>query len=227
MQSIRLPYAESEHQCAAVDKFAGGGGTVNGGLCLERTACWSQSLTDVTITIPICSIADECDINSANLKVDFKTNCLRVLNLLTILLDIMITGGNVIPCECTWYLSERQSDPREGSCLLLIVLSKQSPSAGIVYPGCEWWSHVFEGDERIETLTCSIGSDVQSLPQHARERRDREHARFCAMSLSKKEEELNGIKDLKLVRSCDSTSNDINIFLISSVGFIYCINRHF
>ena len=67
------------------------------------------------------------------------------------------------------------------------------------FPGCEWWSSVFIGDEEIDVSTCTVGTDTSELPPEARARAHVEHARFEDQSYEKQQQELAGLADLKKV----------------------------
>jgi hypothetical protein len=99
----------------------------------------------------------------------------------------------VLPDESTWFTSSIDNVD-----YIAIVFSKTPPTT--VFPGCEWWNQVFEEDEKIDTLTCSVGADTSQLPQHAQDRAAQEHARFQSLSAREQEEELEGIGRYKQVR---------------------------
>lgn len=186
------------------NSFNGGGGMFNGGFCLERTACWSQSVYDVTVTIPLESILPDNTVLPSQIKLTFNTNNMRIFYRShcaeSEIFCMNISGGSVIPRDCSWYFSNCDSVALQfEQALLVVVLEKLPPHPEKTFPGCEWWSHVFEGDEKIETLTCTIGADICSLPSHALERRDKEHARFMALSKGDQKEELAGIIGIKKV----------------------------
>ena len=65
------------------------------------------------------------------------------------------------------------------------------------FPGCEWWSSVFIGDEEIDTSTCTVGTDTSELSKEAWLRAQREHARFSDLSVEEREKELQGLARLK------------------------------
>ena len=65
------------------------------------------------------------------------------------------------------------------------------------FPGCEWWSSVFIGDEAIETTTCSVGTDGSELPPEATQRAAREHQRFVDLDDTSRREELEALMKLK------------------------------
>ena len=61
------------------------------------------------------------------------------------------------------------------------------------FPGCEWWSSVFIGDEEIDTSTCTVGTDTSELSKEAWLRAQKEHARFSDQSVEERENELQGV----------------------------------
>ena len=67
------------------------------------------------------------------------------------------------------------------------------------YPGCEWWDRVFIDDEMIDTTTCKAeaGGGGEDIPQQAKDRAEREHARFTNLTKSEKEDELQGLSKMK------------------------------
>jgi hypothetical protein len=79
---------------------------------------------------------------------------------------------------------------------LILHISKAEPTE--IYPGCEWWDRVFIGDEKIETLTCSVGN-ISELPEHAIQRSHKEHARFCELPIEEQQRELDFLAASKLV----------------------------
>jgi len=86
------------------------------------------------------------------------------------------------------------------------------------FPGCEWWDRVFPFDEPIDTLTCSIHTNIDQLPQQAIQRADQEHQRFIHLPLELQEKELNHLLHSKQVI--------INKFINHSINFmINILNR--
>jgi hypothetical protein len=108
----------------------------------------------------------------------------------------------VQPSSCTWQL-ERVCKHDHGNikqkCAdhthLVLHLSK-SPSAEW-FPGCEWWSQVFLGDEAIDTATCTVGTDGTELAAEAHTRAEQENRRFMDLSDKAQAEELLGLRKLK------------------------------
>ena len=214
------PIPDSAPASERHNRFTGGAGMVNGGYCLERTGCWSQSVTEVTLTIPLDSIFPSSDIDTKLLRIVFTTHSIRIVygteQTDSEVLVMPIDGGTIVPSESTWYFlnkDEKTEQCGDDIIYLIVVLCKQPPDGGKTYPGCEWWTHVFEMDEKIDTLTCSIGTDISTLPRHAVERAQREHLRFMSLTEDEKAAELAGIKDLKEV-------NRSFLLLIVNDGYI-------
>lgn len=65
------------------------------------------------------------------------------------------------------------------------------------FPGCEWWTAVFIGDEAIDTASCSVGTDARQLPNKAIQRAEQEHRRFLELGETERREELEAIMRLK------------------------------
>jgi hypothetical protein len=116
----------------------------------------------------------------------------------------------VQPSSCTWQLERvckhdngnvngNGNDNGNSKCPdhthLVLHLSK-SPSAEW-FPGCEWWSHVFLGDEAIDTTTCTVGTDGTELAPEAHARAEQENRRFMDLSDKAQAEELLGLRKLK------------------------------
>jgi hypothetical protein len=75
------------------------------------------------------------------------------------------------------------------------------------FPGCEWWDRVFQGDEPIDTLSCSVGTDVNQLSQQAVEHAEREHVRFSRLSPEEMQRERDGMEKLhRAVTSAEEAS---------------------
>lgn len=179
---------------------------INGGYCLERIGCWCQSVSEVTLTIPLGGILSSSNIDTKRLSVVFSTRHINILyddgSADEEVLAMPLTGGVIVPTESTWYFLRHDKKAQrfgDETVYLIVVLCKQPPEADKTFPGCEWWTHVFEMDEKIDTLTCSIGADISALPRHALKRAEREHVRFMALSEEEKADELTGIKNLKEV----------------------------
>lgn len=185
----------------------------NGGLCLMRRGFWSQTPSEVVVHIPFsilraaaCTEAGNCTdddvssvFNASTCQIHFKVHCCEIniwgddkSNRSTHQLSLCLTH-KVSPDECTWYTT----------CIddvdYVVILFFKTPPA-VEYPGCEWWNHVFEDDEKIDTMTCSVGADTSQLPGHAQRHAQREHARFQALSAEEQSRELNAIRTYKEVR---------------------------
>lgn len=206
----------------------------NGGLCLMRHAFWSQTTTEVTVHVPvtyihnyikltlnssgdsnplidgdkgyqICFKAKSCDI-----KLHESENNDQIMNI--------ILSYSILPDESSWFLTNIDAVQ-----YLVLLLHKAAPLTE--YPGCEWWNRVFDEDEKIDTLTCSVGADASQLPEHAQHRAGREHARFQALSSYEKEQELEEIRKYKHVSyfpccfSCDVRGSDLIYSFHMSIPF--------
>ena len=184
----------------------------NGGLCLQRHAYWSQTITEISVHIPVRYIQkslktaeskqdlmmkDDC---LSSYQLHFKVNCCEIQaqngkipehdeqqHRLTLCL-----ASSIVPSESTWYHSNIDNIE-----YLVIVFYKTTPIT--LFPGCEWWDRVFEEDEKIDTLTCTVGASTSQLPLHAQVRAEQEHARFQALSAQEQAAELAGIGSYKQV----------------------------
>lgn len=161
--------------------------TVNGGWCYQRQGIWSQSVTDIVVYFPIqfiqCSLMllnsdDEIpSLKRSDILIEFQTNIVSILpsSGTTPSLELSLFR-NIVPRESLWCLEHHHHIP-----FVVIYLQKSvildSPS-----PGIEWWECVFDGDERIDTLLCSIGTQISELPSHAKDRAEREHYRYQNLS---------------------------------------------
>lgn len=165
----------------------------NGGFCLMRRGMWSQSIEEVVVQIPLSGIftswgADCCNLS---IKVTFAT---RMLEISPVGQDdqraLLGFSRNIKPSESSWY----KESIGENTYIVLMLL-KAKPTEE--YPGCEWWDRVFEDDERIDTMTCSIGSDIAQLPSHAQARAFQQHSIFQSLTPSQQHDQLEAIKSYK------------------------------
>lgn len=78
-----------------------------------------------------------------------------------------------------------------------LVLHLSKVSSVEWFPGCEWWTAVFVGDEAIDTASCTVGTDTRQLPDSAVARAEREHRRFVELGETEKREELEEIMRMK------------------------------
>jgi hypothetical protein len=173
--------------------------THNGGLCLMRRGRWSQTIDEVTVYVPLDLIDAAVDGGSIaygkKLEVHIETTRVRTRSLSapsSEFADILL-ARRVLPSQSSWFLSPGW----------LVLLLHKAPltdaEQDAVSAGGEWWDRVCEGDERIETLSCSVGADVSSLPQHARDKAAREHARFQGLNPEEQRAELEALAGYKQV----------------------------
>ena len=143
------------------------GMTINGGSCFSRKGYWTQTVSDVKIYLPLRLFGEFGASRTAQdkkLKIEFLRMEISISyeSILCLELEYIIK-----PAECTWmleYIAEgmkHSSGPKRPNYLVLHLT--KAPSIEW-FPGCEWWDRVFVDDEPIDTLTCSIGTDVTDLP---------------------------------------------------------------
>lgn len=103
----------------------------------------------------------------------------------------------IIPLESTWCIEDHFETQ-----YLVLYFTKLLSNTKIelkeeLEKGYEWWEAICIDDERIDTLFCSIGSNISELPQHARERAEREHRRYQDLSINEQENEKQNLIDMK------------------------------
>lgn len=171
--------------------------TLNGGPCLYRTGLWSQSIRETTVYFLLEKILGICDIddtNSQHWNIHFSPRYIEILyNNEPILLESL--EYIVVPTECTWTFEFVKN--KHSKLMPFIVLHFQKAASVEWFPGCEWWDRVFESDEPIETLTCSVGTDMSDLPTQALNNAQREHERFINLTTEQQTIELNALERLK------------------------------
>lgn len=173
--------------------------TVNGGPCLLRKAYWSQTPTDAKVYIPLNALGLSAAGSQAALskksgwEVLFSVNQIKVTH---------ATLGSVMEEEleynirfrdCLWMIET--SSYNETVHFLVLHICKAEPFEH--FPGCEWWDRVFQSDDAIDTLTCSISCDVSQLPEHAQRRAQQEHARMTDLSEGARQKELDFLATAK------------------------------
>jgi hypothetical protein len=101
---------------------------------------------------------------------------------------------SITPSACLWCLETHHQQ-----LFLVLYLTKSFPHTQPTppLPGAEWWESICEDDERIDTLLCTIGSNLSELPPHAQERAQREHQRFQSLSSLEQETERQHLVGLK------------------------------
>lgn len=157
---------------------------VNGGTCLMRKAFWSQTPSDLNVHIPLQFLATTLGINGSSILakeicIEFFSDSISITYVPSSRAVKESLAHEIIPNECIWTL--------EGPFVLLYIIKKDSSE---IFPGCEWWDRVFVGDEKIETLTCSVGN-MRDLPGHAVANSYRQHARFLSLSKEEQQKELD------------------------------------
>jgi hypothetical protein len=175
-----------------------------------RHAYWSQTVSEVSVHIPVKYIQKALKTingHSHDFKVKCKSSYKLDFKVKSCEIQVNIPGNDndnhklslclaydISSDESTWYTSRVD-------CVdyVVLVLFKATPIT--IFAGCEWWDRVFEEDEKIDTLTCSVGADTSQLPPHAHARAEKEHARFQALSAYEQQQELDAIKTYKEVGS--------------------------
>jgi hypothetical protein len=165
--------------------------TVNGGTCLLRRAFWSQTPSEVYIHIPFESLSTTLGIECSRIlakEICIESDSISITHVSTSCVVVESLAHKIIPNECIWTLND-------GSFLILYIIKNDAPEK---FPGCEWWDRVFVGDEKIETLTCSVGN-TRDLPVHAVANSHRQHARFLSLSKEEQQKELDFLAASKQV----------------------------
>ena len=174
----------------------------NGGRCLLRRGRWTQTIQDVTVYLPYDLLAEP----GPDVRIEVRL-CPEVVYMRACgercdseWQKLPLTRS-VLPDESSWFLlpgrgQEQGLDKGQGGWVVLL-LRKAPPEE--IYAGSEWWECVFEGDEKIDTLTCTVGADVSSLPLHALQRAEKEHARFMSLEAEEQQREQVALTDLKQV----------------------------
>jgi hypothetical protein len=194
--------------------------TVNGGWCCQRSGFWSQSVSEVLVYLPahfiqscIHSESPESKVSlplcKSDITVEFISTSISIWKqpqrFQCLLLPLM---NSITPLDCTWTLESHNACQ-----YLVLYLTKSSllPSAEENQtPGMEWWECVCEGDERIDTLLCSVGTNVSELPTHARTRAELEHQRFQSLTAEEQEKERQYLIHMKeeFSKSLERTQSD-------------------
>ncbi len=202
---------------------------VNGGMCLRRSAYWSQTVLVVTIHIPLCSLIlndgqpepREDGSQWVTLPPSFKKSDLQV-RLQKAEVQVIHEGDtvlhsvleyNISPLAAgegtTWTLEALGADADQASHLVLHLLKQESLEW---YPGCEWWDRVFVDDEAIDTTTCKVnaGTSSSELPPEAMQRAEREHARFMQLGRQEQHKELKDLDSQRktLVSAIDAHNQE-------------------
>lgn len=194
--------------------------TNNGGFCWQRRGHWSQTVTDATIYLPMNDLKKLMSIDNFNVPLAQKQlGCRWSVRFHAI--QIVIANHEfdslqkskielplqytIIPSDCFWTKNDLTGKIELHLCKAPVHDSKCSSGTSTLdedvnwTPGCEWWARVFVGDESIDPLTCSVGTDVSQLPLPARERAEREHSRFLSLPADEQQAELGFIETMKQV----------------------------
>jgi hypothetical protein len=188
---------------------------VNGGYCMMRKAAWSQSVPDATVYVPLslfASIADQISTELSKIdkkskwSVEFEPHALTVKNYGNLIFYENLEH-NIVPSQCLWMLEDHLESSAGSSSTVqqvLVLYLHKAPSLEW-FPGCEWWDRVFPTDEPIDTLICSIGTDVSQLPDNARQRAQKEHGLFEDLNPSAQRcalEQLQQSKQVRMIFPC-------------------------
>ena len=63
----------------------------------------------------------------------------------------------------------------------------------------QWWDRVCQGDESIDTTSCTLGADVSQLPTEAKLKAQQESCRFQDLSEKQRRDEIQLIVKAKQV----------------------------
>lgn len=162
--------------------------TVNGATCLFKKGFFSQTPSDTTVYINLFNLL-ECEVinqNKLGWNVVFTLNAITISHSPSGLFIEEQLEYNIKYKDCLWSIESSSSN--DAVLFLVMHLTKAEPFER--FPGCEWWDRVFQSDDPIDTLTCTISTDVSSLPEHAAIRAQQEHYRFMALSEQEQEAEL-------------------------------------
>lgn len=181
----------------------------NGGYCMLRRAAWTQSVSDATVYIPLSVFAGIAEQISTDLPktiqtkwaVEFELHALTVKYYGNLIFYENLEH-NIVPSQCLWLLEdhvEPSSIRSSTTALQVLVLYLHKAPSFEWFPGCEWWDRVFPADEPIDTLTCSIGTDVSQLPQNAQHRAQKEHGLFEDLDAAAQRSALNQLRQAKRV----------------------------
>ena len=214
-QPIQLNSTLSSSSNSAID-------CSNGGKCWDRRGFWSQTVSDVTVHLPLDNLiqalsdsdtewpVDISPSSSSSWSVSFKPSSItiRYSHLPTQPMTLQLKH-KIHPADCLWSLRSNTAssdilpnNSSKSSSWLILELSKDLTLPDDVqwHPGVEWWSCVFIGDETIDTVSCTIGSDISQLPEDAQRRAEQEHQAFMSMSPAEQEKARNALIEMKKVR---------------------------
>lgn len=187
--------AVKEYQDASYSKIM----TVNGGPCHQRKGCWSQSVSETQVYFYIDKLTSCQTQTFPTCKILFERMRIVIRFGDSILLDERLARP-IIAQESTWIfdssMMRKESSPDKSSHRFLILYLQKEKFLPW-HPGCEWWDRVFVDDEAIDTMTCSISTDLSQLPPEARDRSLNEHQRFISLSRDDQLTELNHLEVMK------------------------------
>lgn len=203
--------------------------THNGGKCLSNQAFWSQTTSDLKIFYPLkCLILllnEKELLNNSNnkfiiklFKIEFKMNCLNFYYS-NQLIRTMLLRGSISIGSSTWMMESVQTAfsvstatvTNEEMSLIHTGISIHLDKAVSVRewsPGIEWWDSVFLDDkDRIDTTTCSIGSDVDQLPDAAIRRGEKQQEYFNQLTSNQQSLYMNDLTKLLQDSRCSPAVN--------------------
>lgn len=178
--------------------------THNGGWCCQRQGLWSQSVNEVLVYLPEQYIQSalklvnpeygmSSPLQKSEIKVEFQSNSVSVLSFMgSVLFLNLCLFKQIDPSNSFWCLEHHNS-----FLFLVLYLQKVFPVTDTPLPGMEWWECVCDGDERIDTLLCTIGTNVTELPFHAKIRAEKEHQRYLNLSSTDQEKEIQYLIQMK------------------------------
>lgn len=196
---------------------------VNGGYCLLRKGAWSQSVKDVDVHLPVSIFAADVEqlisegaiiLESSAVfrwKVEFESSSLKIF-CMDKLIFLEALEYNIISSESYWTLEEVKGSAEDGKQAALWLHLRKATSLEW-FPGCEWWDRIFPADEPIETLTCSVGANVDQLPEMAKQRAEKENALFMDMTPVEQRSALERLASAKDVKEFDPITGGVAVNL--------------
>jgi tetratricopeptide (TPR) repeat protein len=188
--------------------------TKNGGPCWLRLGYWSQSISESRVYLPMIDLIKFSSqvedgkfpsslLLSSSWKVEFEQMQISIY-----LCSSPSSSSSKTTKECIfqenleyninikdslWMLESYGSSTNINKVNNYLVLYLAKVSSVEWFPGCEWWDRVFIDDEPIETITCSIDTDINQLPSQAREKAQKEYDRFSSLSVEAQQLELSSL----------------------------------
>jgi tetratricopeptide (TPR) repeat protein len=195
--------------------------TGNGGLCLLGKGFWSQTPHEARVylslseILPLNYLADNETVNAKDVKLEFFKMSVQLFLKSELYQELQLEYA-ITPAQCIWAVescvscydrggvptsASKQGYPTKASSSEAksthLVLYLQKAASLEWFPGCEWWDRVFIYDDPIDTLLCSVGSDVSQLPQKAIERAEKENHRFSQLGVAEQNQELEQLAKKK------------------------------